>query len=72
MNKDIMIGVLAYNMTHTSNISEDLSSLGIDFVIINDYCTDDVLKLVNLKEKYNFGIINNDKNIEQESLQNSY
>ena len=65
MNKDIMIGVLAYNVSsYIEDISEDISSLGIDFVIINDCSTDDTYsKLVNLKEKYNFGIINNDKNM---------
>ena len=50
--------------SYIEDISEDISSLGIDFVIINDCSTDDTYsKLVNLKEKYNFGIINNDKNM---------
>ena len=52
MNKDIVIGVLAYNVDpYIEDIVKDLSPLGLDFLIINDCSTDDTQsKLLNLQE----------------------
>ena len=65
MNKDIVIGVLAYNVDpYIEDIVKDLSPLGLDFLIINDCSTDETQsKLLNLQEKFNFKLINNEKNM---------
>jgi glycosyltransferase involved in cell wall biosynthesis len=42
MNKDIAIGILAYNVSsYIEQITKDMSTLGIDLLIINDSSTDD-------------------------------
>jgi len=65
MNKDIVIGILAYNVSsYIEKITKDMSTLGIDLLIINDSSTDDTyVKLQQLQKKYNFHIINNLKNV---------
>lgn len=65
MNKDIAIGILAYNVgNYIEDIVKDISELGVTIYVINDFSKDDtLLKLKNLQKKIKFNIINNKKNL---------
>ena len=65
MSKDIAIGILAYNVSpYIANIIKEVADLDIDFIVINDYSSDDTLQqLSELQKIFKFEIINNLKNV---------
>ena len=65
MEKKIAIGILAFNVEkYIESVVEDLASLGLQFIIIDDSSTDKTLKiLMRLNKQYEIIIIKNEKNI---------
>lgn len=65
MEKKIAIGILAFNVEkYIENVVEDLASLGLQLIIIDDSSTDQTLKILKrLNKQYEIIIIKNEKNI---------
>ncbi len=64
MKNKIAIGILAYNEeSHIKKVIKDISSLNVDFYVLNDFSTDKTTSIIkNLNKDLNFTIIENIKN----------